>query len=222
MIFFASPRLEFLVPLRVVASAWLARRRRESAPAGGSLWWPRHFAAQSERPPAARPFAGPNESNQSKRPMTLPYRFGYKLRPMRSHATASRRTHAARLLDAAFVARRCEARRANCSGAPWGASRSAGGEGGARSALQLLTSRGCLSAAPAGREASSARHPHTRAPQSSPAFGRTATVGSPFLCLLSFGEAKESKSAVGTKSRRGLASSTPPSKAEQNPRGVTP
>jgi hypothetical protein len=46
--------------------------------------------------------------------------------------------------------------------------------------------------------------PHTpsTAEQSGPS--RTATVGSPFFCLLFFGEAKKSRSAVGTTSRIGL------------------
>ena len=68
-----------------------------------------------------------------------------------------------------------------CSWAPWESSRSAGVWGRVRSTLRQLTSRGCLSAAPAGREASSARGPKHRAPQSSPARAGPPPSGPPFF-----------------------------------------
>jgi len=118
-----------LVPLRVVASTWLARRRRVVAPAGESLWCSHNFAARSERTPAARPFAGPNESNQSKGPdTTLLYRFGYKLRPVKAMLWTSRTPAAissplGSLRIAAGAANawsRGEARRVWCSSPPFG------------------------------------------------------------------------------------------------------
>ncbi len=68
-------------------------------------------------------------------------------------------------------------------------------------ALRELTRRSCPSGA-RERAASSAAHPareHHRLPRSE-AQG-TQTVGSPFLCLLSFGEAKESESPAGAITR---------------------
>jgi hypothetical protein len=56
-----------------------------------------------------------------------------------------------------------------------GSPRSAGGEARARSALRQHTRGSCLSAAPAGREASSAAGPCTRAPQGSRPCGPTDT-----------------------------------------------
>ena len=103
-------------------------------------------------------------------------------------------------------------------GPPWGAMRSelpavgprgrrrgAQGFGVARvSALQQLTSGGCSSAVSAANVASSARHPKDRAPQRSPPVGRAASVGSPFFAYFLW-RRKESRSAAGPKSRRGLA-----------------
>ena len=56
-----------------------------------------------------------------------------------------------------------------------GSPRSAGGEARARSALRQHARGSCLSVAPAGREASSAAGPCTRAPQGSRPFGPTDT-----------------------------------------------
>ena len=80
-----------------------------------------------------------------------------------------------------------------CSWAPWEASRSAGVWGRVRSTLRQLTSRGCLSAAAKGREASSARGPKHRAPQSSPAL-----AGPPPSGRLSFGSFSLAKQRKGT------------------------
>ena len=59
------PLVRSALPARVSASA---RPRRVFGPAAESLWCSHNFAARSERTPAARTFAGPNESNQSKGP----------------------------------------------------------------------------------------------------------------------------------------------------------
>jgi hypothetical protein len=77
--------------------------------------------------------------------------------------------------------------------APWGASRSTGVWGRVRSTLRQLTSRGCLSAAAEGREASSARGPIHRAPQSSPALAGPSPSG-----RLSFGSFSLAKQRKGT------------------------
>ncbi len=70
---------------------------------------------------------------------------------------------------------------------------------------RVLTRRGCLNGAHAVRAASSTAALRPRAPQAAPfaPSGRrgTQTPGSPFLCLLSFGEAKESRCAAGRTSR---------------------
>ena len=70
--------------------------------------------------------------------------------------------------------------------------------GPCRTCFVHLTRRSCLSEALTKRVASSAAHPHRRAPQAARSESAgTQVAGSPFLGLLSFGEAKESKSAVG-------------------------
>ena len=63
--------------------SFLCVRARPVPPGhGGSLWSPHNFAWRSERRPASRTFAGPNESNQSKGPNTIRVeRFGKKVRP---------------------------------------------------------------------------------------------------------------------------------------------
>ncbi|MDN4591561.1 hypothetical protein DBA29_24060 [Xenophilus aerolatus] len=59
-----------------------------------------------------------------------------------------------------------------------------------------IRARDCLS------EASSSETPPAASTAGCPQrSGGTQTVGSPFLCLLSFGEAKESRSPAGAKSR---------------------
>jgi hypothetical protein len=88
---------------------------------------------------------------------------------------------------------------------PVGGRRGAQGVWGrARSALRPLTSRAVFERRERSERSELGARPqrpeHRRAVRRS----RTATVGSPFLCLLSFGEAKESESAVGTTSRRSL------------------
>jgi len=62
--------------------------------------------------------------------------------------------------------------------------------------LRDLTRRGCLSVA-RQRVASSTAHPATAPPQVCPE--GVADCGSPFLCLLSFGEAKESEAPAGAR-----------------------
>jgi hypothetical protein len=136
-------RLAPLVPLRVVVSAWLVRRRRVVAPAGESL-----------------SFVAPNESNQSKGALHSSQLRGYKVRPMRRHATARGRTPAA-------IGNRADAKRGvdgdvakqrpYCSWAPCEPSRSAGLCRARVSAHQQLTSGGCSSAVSEANVASSAR-----------------------------------------------------------------
>jgi hypothetical protein len=152
--------LALLVPLRVVGSSYFQRVRRVVAPAGESLWCSHNFAARSERTPAARTFVAPNESNQSKGALHSSQRCGCRVRPMRSHATARGRTHAAIGNRAPMRSEaRQEAREAgDPSLGPLGEpSSSAGLCGSARNAHQPLTSGSCPSAAAAGRVASSAR-----------------------------------------------------------------
>ena len=74
--------------------------------------------------------------------------------------------------------------------------------------LRHLTCRSCLNGA-RQRAVSSAAHPareHRRLPRSAAKGSQTA--GSPFLCLLSFGETKESECAAGRITR--LRETTPP------------
>jgi hypothetical protein len=179
-----------LLPLRVWSSSACRRVRRESAPAGGSL-----------------SFVASNESNQSKDAL----HFAVPLRGLPSatchprstsdHGTPVQRTPPLGSLRIAIApdAKRggigdvCAANDRIALRAPWGASRSAGVWGRVRSTLRQLTSRGCLSAAAAGREASSARGPKHRAPQSSPAL-----AGPPPSGRLSFGSFSLAKQRKGT------------------------
>jgi len=88
---------------------------------------------------------------------------------------------------------------------PRGRRRGAQGFEAARdSALRPLTSRGCLSAAAAGREASSARGPKPRAPQSSPARAGPPPSGRLSFAYFSLAKQRTSRSAVGTTSRLSL------------------
>jgi len=118
---------------------------------------------------------------------------------------------------------RCEARwdreslrskQPYCSWAPWEASTSAGVWGRVRSTLRQLTSRGCLSAAAAGREASSARGPKHRAPQSSPALSRPPPSGPPFFGDFLSGKRKKVTALSG-------AYPDAASRSEQTPRKST-
>ena len=85
--------------------------------------------------------------------------------------------------------------------------RSAGrGAGAAKHALRELTRCRCLSVESEANKASSAAPPHARASQVAPQGTRPA--GPPFLCLLSFGGTKESRSPAGANSRP-TASPTP-------------
>jgi len=169
-------------PLRAGSSSAYRRVRRVIAPAGESLWCSRNFAARSERTPAARTFVASNESNQSKD--ALHFAVPLRLLPSATchsridpeHGTPVQITPplgSLRIADICADAKRgvdgdvCEANDRIALG-PRGWRRGAQGFGAARvSALRQLTSRGCLSAAAAGREASSARGPKARAPQSS-------------------------------------------------------
>ena len=177
------------------ASSAYRRVRRVIAPAGESLWCSHSFAARSERTPAARPFVASNESNQSKDAFhfavplrmlpsatchrSLPSDPGTPVRgtpPLNSLRIAAE--HDAKRVGTGKV---CEANDRIALG-PRGRRRGAQGFGAARaSALRQLTSRGCLSAAAAGREASSARGPKDRAPQSSPARAGPSPSGPPFF-----------------------------------------
>jgi len=90
-----------------------------------------------------------------------------------------------------------------CSWGPSEPSSSAGLCSGVRSTLRKLTSRGCLSAADAGRVASSARAAKTEQRR---AVGPRPTGEGGRLSFAYFSLAKQrtSRSAVGTTSRRGL------------------
>jgi len=168
-------------PLRVGVSSACRRVRRVSPRHGESLWCSRNFAARSERTPAARTFVASNESNQSKDalhfavPLRLLPSATCHPRSTSDHGTPVQRTPPLGSLRIAIApdAKRggigdvCTANDRIALRAPWGASRSAGVWGRVRSTLRSLTSRGCLSAAAAGRVASSARGPKHRAPQSS-------------------------------------------------------
>jgi len=169
------------LPLRVGDSSACRRVRRVVAPAGESLWCSRNFATRSERTPAARTFVASNESNQSKDALhfAVPLRLLPSATCLRQtdpdHGTPVQSTpplsslRIAAMHDAERVGTGdvCEANDRIALG-PRGWRRGAQGFGTARaSALRQLTSRGCLSAAAAGRVASSARGPKDRAPQSS-------------------------------------------------------
>jgi hypothetical protein len=86
------------------------------------------------------------------------------------------------------------------SGCAWGA-QGAGWRACRRTRpLRELICRGCLNGAHAVRAVSSTAHPapeHPRLPRSPSGRTGSQTAGSPFLWLLSFGEAKESDSAAG-------------------------
>jgi len=161
------------LPLRVSNSPACRRVRRVVAPAGESL-----------------SFVASNESNQSKDalhfavPLRLLPSATCRLRTDPDQGTPVRRTPPLVSLRIVSLTLRAAARPgAEAEGGvdgdvcaandrialgPLGWRRGAQGFGAARdSALRQLTSRGCLSAAAAGRVASSARGPKHRAPQSS-------------------------------------------------------
>jgi len=182
--------VRFFLPLRVVGSSAYRRVRRVFAPAGESL-----------------SFVASNESNQSKDAL----HFAVLLRLLPSatcllrtdpdHGTPVQRTPPLSSLRIAIThdAKRgvdgdvCAANDRIALG-PRGWRRGAQGFGAARdSALRQLTSRGCLSAAAAGRVASSARGPKARAPQSSPALAGPSPSG-----RLSFGSFSLAKQRKGT------------------------
>jgi hypothetical protein len=151
------------LPLRVVRSSACRRVRRVSPRQGESL-----------------SFVASNESNQSKDalhfavPLRLLPSATCRLRIDPDHGTPVQRTPP---LGSLRIAIKHDAKRGvdgrlrsndRIALGPRGWRRGAQGFGAARdSALRQLTSRGCLSAAAAGRVASSARGPKDRAPQSS-------------------------------------------------------
>jgi len=182
--------VNFFLPLRVGVSPAYRRVRRVVAPAGESL-----------------SFVASNESNQSKD--ALHFAVPLRLLPSATclpslpsdHGTPVQSTPPLGSLRIAITheAKRgvdgevCEANDRIALG-PRGGRRGAQGFGAARvSALRQLTSRGCLSAAATGREASSARGPKDRAPQSSP-----ARAGPPPSGRLSFGSFSLAKQRKGT------------------------
>jgi hypothetical protein len=155
--------VRFFLPLRVGISPAYRRVRRVSPRQGESL-----------------SFVASNESNQSKDalhfavPLRLLPSATCHPRSTSDHGTPVQSTPPLSSLRIAITpdAKRgvlgsCEATTVLLFG-PRGWRRGAQGFGAARdSALRQLTSRGCLSAAAEGREASSARGPKDRAPQSS-------------------------------------------------------
>jgi len=179
--------LSLFVPASRCVSSAYRRVRRVVAPAGESL-----------------SFVASNESNQSKDALhfaiplrtlpsatclpSLPSDHGTPVSKYPTTCLATHRHDGRVGLLRTIAPRRSEAwtgkvakQRPYCSWAPWEASRSAGIWGRVRSTLRHLTSRGCLSAAAAGREASSARGPKHRAPQSSPARAGPPPSGPPFF-----------------------------------------
>ena len=197
------------VPFHVGASPACRRVRRDSAPAGGSLWWLHNFASQSEHPPAARTFVASNESNQSKDALHLAVSLrlhGFGL----STPCCGQAAHMLRFLRhsprfaSAWTGNVCAANN-RIALRPRGRRRGAQGFGAARdSALRQLTSRRLSERRERSEHSEFGARPLTpsTAEQSGPS--RTASVGSPFFWFLFFGEAKKRDCPVGGTSRRGF------------------
>ena len=148
-----------LLSLRVIASAWLVRRRRVVAPAGESL-----------------SFVAPNESNQSKGALHFSQLRGYKgsadeapCHSDRPHTCCDRKS------------RRCAASRV---APPSDELSSAGLCGSARSAHRHLTSRRLFERSERSERSELGATRKDRAAQGSPRIARAEEAGS-LLCLLS-------------------------------------
>jgi len=185
----------------VSRSSACRRVRRDSAPAGGSLWWLHNFASQSEHPPAARTFVASNESNQSKDALHLGVTLRLQGLAGHCHGPLFGRTHAAissphaslRIGAKTPTGKVCAANNCIALG-PRGGRRGAQGFGAARdSALRELTSRRLSERRERSEHSEFGARPQSPSTAEQSALGRPPPSG-----RLSFGSFSLAKQRKGT------------------------